>query len=54
MVRTRGSILDEEWPAVRAIIELRLAAGRSPMPLGGTPGGPGAQPHGHDERLVPA
>ncbi|MFD7441670.1 GNAT family N-acetyltransferase [Streptomyces sp. NPDC059909] len=29
------SILDDEWPAVRATIELRLAAGASPAVLGG-------------------
>lgn len=48
------SILDEEWPAVRAVIELRLSAGRSgaacDLPLGDAV----PQPRGRDDRLIPA
>ncbi|MFF9817577.1 GNAT family N-acetyltransferase [Streptomyces sp. NPDC014006] len=47
------SILDEEWPAVRAIIELRLTSPRTRPALGALHGG-GPQPGGLDDRLVPA
>ncbi|MDF3299255.1 GNAT family N-acetyltransferase [Streptomyces tropicalis] len=47
------SVLDDEWPAVRAIVQLRLAAGSTAAairPAGGSP----ARTDGHDGRLVPA
>ncbi|POX52519.1 GNAT family N-acetyltransferase [Streptomyces sp. Ru71] len=48
------SILDEEWPAVRAIIELRMTAARTRPALGHAQRDAGPQPGGYDERLVPA
>ncbi|MFJ8199417.1 GNAT family N-acetyltransferase [Streptomyces sp. NPDC096152] len=45
------SILDDEWPAVRAVIELRLAAG-SPAAPARTPEGSGPRPDELDGRLV--
>ncbi|MFJ5775239.1 GNAT family N-acetyltransferase [Streptomyces sp. NPDC093094] len=48
------SILDEEWPAVRAVIELRLSGTRSPAPLGAAPGAQAPRPADLDEQLVPA
>ncbi|MEU7059230.1 GNAT family N-acetyltransferase [Streptomyces sp. NPDC046197] len=47
------SVLDEEWPAVRAIVELRLAAG-PPAPPGLAPTGTGPQQGDLDGRLVRA
>jgi RimJ/RimL family protein N-acetyltransferase len=48
------SILDEEWPAVRSLVELRLSAGRTPAACGLPPAGTSPQPHDLDDRLVPA
>ncbi|MFE1441421.1 GNAT family N-acetyltransferase [Streptomyces sp. NPDC058739] len=48
------SILDEEWPAVRGIIELRLAAAGATASCPRTPAGPTSQQSGLGERLVPA